>query len=140
VPPGIDLDHPAEIVVAQPGESGSRAGAGWITGGGPTIAEFIRLDHSAASADRAPAPLGAVEPDYPAPLREAGVEGSATVEFVVDSVGVPQSAESRVIQADRPEFGDAALAAALASRFATGTSAGRPVPVRVRQVVRFRLK
>jgi protein TonB len=135
---GIELDRTAAPPTILPGDGRSLGTARGPGGGGPGIAEFVRT--AVAIADRAPSPLRVVEPVYPASMRAAGVEGSATIEFLVDSTGVPQVLGSRVIQADRPAFGMAALAAVLASRFTPGRSGGRVVPVRVRQVVRFRLK
>lgn len=47
---------------------------------------------------------------YPPPLREAGVAGSATVQFVVDSAGAVATGSPEVLEASHPLFGKAALA------------------------------
>lgn len=131
----VDTESPANIPPRGVPSLGTKRGPG---GSGPRIAELVQT--AVAITDRAPSPLRAAEPVYPASLLAAGVEGSATIEFVVDSAGVPQGIGALVIQADRPAFGVAAMAAVLASRFTPGRSGGRVVPVRVRQVVRFRIE
>lgn len=46
---------------------------------------------------------------YPVPLREAGVEGTATVQFVVNSDGTVAAGSAEVLAASHPLFGKAGL-------------------------------
>jgi len=52
-------------------------------------------------------PLVNPGPHYPERLRDAGVEGEALAEFVVDSEGRVDSESVRIVRATRPEFGQA---------------------------------
>ena len=137
--PSIDADLLATTANAS-SMAGRAPGLPEPLGSDRAIADFARTSATGSTADQAPTPLRVVQAAYPPQLREAGVEGAATIEFVVDTLGMPQRADGRVVRADSPAFGAAALAAALASRFTPGRSGGRRVAVKVRQVVRFRLQ
>lgn len=92
---------------------------------------------SAANLDRVPRARLQVAPDYPVALRQAGVEGGATVEFEVDATGAVVSA--RVRENSAREFGDAAVRAVLRWRFEPGRKDGRVVPFRMVVPIGFRL-
>lgn len=85
-------------------------------------------------------PLRVLDPSpplYPADFKAAGLEGHATIDFILDGEGrvrVPAIAE-----ATRPEFGAAALAALRQTRFAPGRRAGLIVQVIAARTVTFRL-
>jgi TonB family protein len=72
-----------------------------------------------------------IQPFYPDSLRAARVEGGAIVEFVVDTLGVPEAATVGIVAASHPAFGDAVRNAARGARFTPALRQGR----RVRQVV-----
>jgi len=73
---------------------------------------------------------------YPPVLREAGVEGSATVQFVVDTTGRVISKSVTVLSSTNVLFGDAAIEVARSARFSPGSIVVegkiRVVPVTVR--------
>jgi TonB family protein len=73
---------------------------------------------------------------YPPVLRQAGVEGSALVQFVVDTSGRVIAKSVTVVSSTNPLFGDAAISVARRARFSPGriaTGSGmQAVPVTVR--------
>jgi periplasmic protein TonB len=85
-----------------------------------------------------PKRLDPVAPEYPALLREQGIEADVVV---VVSIGV----DGRVLDvkvatpAPQPSFNEAAIAAARRERFAPATRAGEAVPYTQRYTIRFRL-
>jgi protein TonB len=82
--------------------------------------------------DRAPRLLGrALEPRYPASLREAGVQGRVVVQFVVDTLGRAELGELQVVESSQTLFVDAVRAALARYRFSPGEVAGRAVRTRV---------
>lgn len=87
-----------------------------------------------------PVPILLADPVYPPTLKNAGVEGSVTIEFVIGSNGQADSASVQILASDFQAFGEAARDAVLRSRFRPGRSNGQPVRVRVRQMVRFLVK
>jgi len=85
---------------------------------------------------RPPAPLQPIRPLYPAAAQADGVEGTVVVELQIDATGVVRQA--RVMQAEPPEYFEAAaLAAVRAARFVPARAAGVPVASRVRLTIRF---
>ncbi|HSE27715.1 MAG TPA: energy transducer TonB [Gemmatimonadales bacterium] len=78
---------------------------------------------------------------WPVPLREAGVEGTATVQFVVGSDGAVTSGSAEVLAASHPMFGKAGLDVVRQARFTPAKSVvgGRllAVPVVVRLPLRW---
>ncbi len=106
--------------------TGSPLGAGdpALLGGGGVLDERM--------VDRAPRIVGrALEPRYPAPLREAGVQGRVVVQFVVDTLGRAELGELHVVESAHPLFVDAVRAALARYRFTVGESGGRKVRTRV---------
>lgn len=67
----------------------------------------------------------ALQEQYPPLLRDAGIQGSAQVQVRVTADGV--LAETRVVQASHPEFGQAAVRALAVARFRPARSGGSPV-------------
>jgi len=106
---------------------------------GPRTSDGLNGDGflSATNLDRVPRARLQVAPVYPVGLRQAGVEGSATVEFEVDSTGVVVSARAR--QSTAREFEEAAVRAVLRWRFEPGRKDGRVVPFRMIVPIGFRL-
>jgi protein TonB len=92
-----------------------------------------------ADLDQPPQPLARLRPLYPARARLRRIEGSVTLEFLVD----PQGRTSDVTVMDS-EPGDtfvgSAVRAVLRWRFKPGMRDGKPVMVRVRQKVIFKLE
>jgi TonB family protein len=74
---------------------------------------------------------------YPLEMREIGAEGAATLEFIIDTTGIVDSASIRVVAADLPAFARVARQALRTCRFVPARAAGRPVRMRARSVYRF---
>jgi TonB family protein len=87
--------------------------------------------------DLHPTFVEAVQPVYPPELFREGIEGSANIEFIIDTDGRVQ--QVRIISASEPAFGTAAAAAVKSWRFTPGQAKGRPVNVRTRQELDFTL-
>lgn len=106
---------------------------------GPRTSDGLSGDGflSATNLDRVPRARLQGAPAYPVALRQAGVEGSATVEFEVDASGVVVSARAR--QSTAREFEEAAVRAVLRWRFEPGRKDGRVVPFRMVVPIGFRL-
>lgn len=78
-----------------------------------------------------------IERGYPPLLRDAGIEGTVTVELIVEPDGRPRHAS--VATATRDELRDAALAAVNTARFRPALKEGRAVRVKLALPVAFRL-
>jgi len=87
-----------------------------------------------------PVLLTAPIPEYPRRLREAGIQGQAIVEAVVDTLGLVEPGSLRVVRADQADFEASALASIRAALFRPARVMGRPVRVLVRVPVSFRLR
>lgn len=75
---------------------------------------------------------------YPPVLREAGITGSVTLSFVIDTEGRVETEGLDVLVATHPGFVAAATETIRASRFTPARRHGETVRVRVRQTVTFR--
>lgn len=132
-PPGV----PAPRVSHQ--TSLERIPAHWGSGGegiGDRVGDepnFFRV----GDLDRMPRAKLQLAPDYPAALRAAGIEGSATIEFEVDTAGMVVRAS--VVSGTEREFEAAALRAVLKWRFEPGRRGGRAVPFRMVVPIAFSL-
>ncbi|MDQ6635462.1 MAG: energy transducer TonB [Gemmatimonadota bacterium] len=105
-------------------------------GGGPVYTGEVIEERLV---DRAPRVIGrAPEPRYPAPLRDAGIEGRVVAEFVVDTLG---RAELDGLKLDAPQalFADAVRAVLPRYRFTPGEAAGHKVRTRVQLPFDFAL-
>lgn len=78
--------------------------------------------------------------EYPPLLRQAGIEGSALIEFVVDTTGRAEPRSIKVIQGTNPEFERSARNMIARALFRPGRVHGRAVRVLVRMPVNFTLK
>jgi protein TonB len=76
-------------------------------------------------------------PEYPSYLQENRIEGSLTVEFVVDTTGSADSASLRVVHSSHPAFEQSLRAALPHMRFVPAELGGRLVRQWVRQEFRF---
>jgi TonB family protein len=86
--------------------------------------------------DQSPKALVQNMPVYPAALRERGVEGRVSLTFYVDQDGRVRM--PRIMTADAPEFGEAALAAVSQWQFEQPLRKGRPVVAREQWTFQFR--
>jgi len=89
--------------------------------------------------DEAPRPLVRIQPFYPVQARMRQIEGAVMLEFVVDASG--KARDIKVVSSTPGQvFAEAASQAVNRWRFSPGTRNGRPVAVRVRQKITFRLE
>lgn len=86
---------------------------------------------------RAPVVLRSVAPVHPPELRQQLTNGDAEVECLVGVDG--KIHEAKVSSATHPEFGEAALEAIRQWEFKAGESEGKPVPMRVKIPIAFRM-
>jgi len=82
--------------------------------------------------------LSRIEPDYPALLRNQGLEGDVTVQVLLSAQGRVQEV-SLVRPAKDDPFNSAALSAARREQFAPETHDGRPVSTSLTYTYRFRI-
>jgi protein TonB len=93
----------------------------------------------ADKAERPPRKLFAPQPAYPSAASRRGIEGAATLSFVIGTDGCVS--DCRVISTEgHPSFGEAARAAVETWRFEPALDRGRPVPVRAVQKISFRFE
>ena len=79
-----------------------------------------------------------IKPKYTPETMRAKLQGSVTVQIVVDAKGAV--ARGRVLESDHPEFGELALDAARGWRFEPATLDGKAVSTAVNLVLDFKLK
>jgi TonB family protein len=79
-------------------------------------------------------------PMYPPALRQARIEGSVVIRFVVDTLGRVEPASIEVLESSRPTFDQPAIQAILATRFATARFDNRGVRQLTNQRISFRLR
>jgi len=111
--------------------SGVEGGSGTGVSSGEVFAEAL--------VDEKPEPLSHVL-EYPPLLKQAGIEGSALMEFVVDTMGRAEPRTIKVIQSTNVEFERAARNMLARALFRPGRVHGRAVRVLVRLPVQFKLK
>jgi TonB family protein len=75
---------------------------------------------------------------YPRLMAEAGIEGSVTFSFVIDTTGRVAAGSAKVIRTSHEAFIAAAEEAVYGSLFIPAKRRGEAVPVLVRQTVSFR--
>lgn len=122
----IDVQRPAPVGPPPPG----------LAGDDEERAEpFERAEQMPAPRDGWAAFYGALT--YPKAARRAGVEGRVVLEFVVDKDG--QVREVDVLESAHPLLDEEAARALRRVQFAPGRQRDRPVPVRMRLPVAFRL-
>ena len=76
---------------------------------------------------------------YPEVLRQAGIDGRAVVEAVIDTAGRAERGSIRVLSSTHPLFAPAAAAVVAASIYRPGRLNGRAVRVRVQVPIDFRV-
>lgn len=125
--PAIDVPKPGFYRIA------AAADTAWDVVPSPTHSESPTGVLSADVVDVQVTPYpGAPTPRYPDALREAGVEGEVTLEFVVDTTGRVDGGSVRVISTPADAFVVSVRDALVATRYHPALVGGR----RVRQLVR----
>jgi TonB family protein len=79
-------------------------------------------------------------PRYPELLRQAGVEGSVVLSFVVAEDGSVDASSIRIVEATNGAFVGPAREVILGSRFEPGYADGNPIAMEVSQTVTFELQ
>ncbi len=80
-----------------------------------------------------------IPPAYPEILRQAGIEGRVTLEFIIDTLGRAERPSLRIINSAHNLFEAPARQAVLSCRFRPGRIQGRAVRVRVQQPINFQI-
>lgn len=116
----------------------------WVTGA-DSLARQVGGDprpgtqvFTESEVDDPPSLLAAGPLRYPQVLREAGITGSVTLAFIIDTEGRVEEPGVEVVSATHPGFVAAATETIRASRFHPAKSHGATVRVRVRQTIAFR--
>ncbi|MGH7531326.1 MAG: energy transducer TonB [Gemmatimonadales bacterium] len=104
----------------------------------PAPARAHTTDSVYAEVDEKAELLALPQPEYPAMLRRAGVQGTVVVEVVIDTRGRVEPGSPRVVLSPYPRFNEPALEAIQRATFRPARIQGRPVRVRVRVPIEFR--
>jgi protein TonB len=137
---GIPVPTPSEIETApivfgggDPTPSGGTTAARGGGGGEPGL--YFEYDVDEAARALAGNPV----PEYPRALRNANVEGTVLVQFVIDTTGRADLHSFRAITSPHTLFADAVRDAVARMRFQPARVGERPVRVLVQQRFAFRL-
>ena len=133
LPPDLDAAVGGPVFDPRPAPGGATvvAAPGDASGGTVFAARLV---------DGEPELLAGPPPVFPEHLRRAGVEGRVVVEATVDTTGRVEPGSVVVVTAPHPDLGRAAAVYLERALFRPGTVAGRPVRVRIRQGIEFRLR
>jgi protein TonB len=136
IPPvGVALANPfasSSPAWPAPAEAASGSGAGGDVGEGGE--EPIPVERADVGVE---ALRGNPRPRYPASLERAGVAGSVTARFVIDTLGRVEPASVEMLDATHPDFERAVREVLPRLRFRPATVRGRPVRVAVLQSYEF---
>jgi protein TonB len=137
VPGPVLLEEPVvswDSLLAGPNDMGPGRDAGPATGATPDgDGVFRTVDVMAEPDPRNPAP------DYPSMLRNAGVEGTVSAQFVVDTTGRVAASSIAFAQGGNALFQRSVRRALEAARFRPALVNGRAVRVLMAQAFQFRL-
>lgn len=96
---------------------------------------------AAATVEKTALPLpGNRSPAYPEMLRAAGIEGSALMQFVIDTAGIVEPSSITILRTDHELFATAARRALLRHRFLPAEVAGHKVRMLVEQRFEFAIE
>lgn len=136
--PPIDLNRP----VVDPSDFAAPAGstgAGSATPGKTTAGGSGVQAYDATEVDSPVSMIGTFRPDYPAPLRSAGIEGQVVVQFVVTEAGKVDRQSVRIISASNDVFAASVTSALGRMRFTPARIGAHTVAQLVQQLFVFRL-
>lgn len=143
-PPSIELlalpERPLGSPVPEPSAFDRRAFT--IRLGGPSAGSpSADGPHTAYTVDRPVQPRdGNPVPRYPAVLASAGVEGTVTAQFVVDTLGAVERGSIRLARSTHVLFADAVTATLQHMRFVPAQAGGRMVRQLVEQSFQFTIR
>jgi protein TonB len=93
-----------------------------------------------AAVDEKPEVISKFAPEYPDLLRQAGIEGSVTIEVIIDTLGRAEPGSLRVVQSTNKAFELAARDAVLKSLYRPGRVRGQAVRVLVQVPIAFGIR
>ena len=110
--------------------------SGVVGGTGPVVTDQPYME---AVVEERPEniPGTCINPSYPEILRQAGIEGRVTVEFIIDTLGRAERNSIRIINSAHQLFEAPARQTVLSCRYRPGRIQGRAVRVRVQQPITF---
>ena len=103
----------------------------------PALTALLLAACAAKPSYQPPVLVHAVQPVYPPPLEEEGIEGRAIVRMHIDTRG--SVSEAQVLSATHPLFARSAVRAVSQYRFTPAIQNGRPVESAFTQTFRFRV-
>jgi TonB family protein len=153
----LSLDANGEIVQAEPEQAGvpsdvltliAESLRGWrfapARKAGVPVAAAVSMPVICQPPPRAdldrispPKPLSRVEPDYPLAMRRFGLQGTVSLNFIIEADG--SVANPTIVQSDNPAFDEPAIEALLQWKFKPAMKDGKPVKVRMQQRIRFEI-
>lgn len=136
--PAVDVPPLPDWAAPPPGPVTGTPGVGVPGPTGPPSPPVAPVDVQVV--EEPPVLLAHPAPRYPDVLRQAGVEGRALVEAVIDTAGRAERGSIRVVSSTHALFASAASALVRGSRYQPGRVAGRTVRVRIVVPVTFTLR
>jgi protein TonB len=112
---------------------------GVVGGTGPVPTDLQQV-FAEAVVDEPPMHLSSPPAAYPTMLKDAGIEGTVVLEFIVGADGHPEKESIRVIESTHKQFEKAAKDQIAASLYRPGRMRGQAVRVLVRQPINFTLR
>jgi protein TonB len=106
----------------------------------PTADAGPSATYSEAAVDEKPEILTSPRLDYPALLRQAGVEGSVLVEAIIDTTGHAERGSVRIVHSTHPAFDKPAMDVVAGSIYRPGRMRGAVVRVLVNVPVNFSIR
>ena len=103
----------------------------------PALTALLLAACAAKPSYQPPVLVHAVQPAYPPPLEEEGIEGRAIVRMRIDTRG--SVSDTQVLSATHPLFARSAVRAVSQYRFTPAKQNGRPVESAFTQTFRFRV-
>ena len=142
-PPGLPVEVPRVAPIGLPPiVAGTSFDAmSWLhaVAGSSTLGIDSSGAWSPARVEEPPALLSAPPPEYPEPLRRAGIAGRVVVETVIDTLGRAEPRSLVVVESPNPGFATPARDYVLRALFRPARVHGRAVRVLVRVPIEFRL-
>ena len=92
----------------------------------------------ATAVDSGPDPVYCPPPEYPASLRNSGVQGRVRLELVVDTLGRPEPATVRAVTSPNDSLSGAAVTAMKSCLFTPARIGGRAVRVLIQIPIDFK--
>ncbi len=119
---------------------GVEGGTGKAGSTGTEAGEVKNTPYTAAEVEKVVALIGGATPEYPARLRDNGVQGEVVAQFVVGENGRYESGTLKIIKATDPAFADAVKRALPGMRFSAAQVGGQKVKQLVQMPFQFNLR